>query len=219
MLQTIKHHIPFIFISLAWLIPIPCQAGQIHKDLPDTIESGGTYVFYSHGNIVEGNDSRPKHPRYGVYNFPAIKRELADSEFDLIAYHRPQNTNPAQYAKDLAAQVRQLLDAGVAPGRITILGFSAHWEIQALLRSGISLGDVLKIASWNAGEYISNKLGLTVPFGSVRQGYRADLVLLESNPLASADNLKQITGVMAGGRWRSHVFFDRELASMERVAN
>ncbi len=76
-----------------------------------------------------------------------------------------------------------------------------------------------RISSWNAGEYISNKLELDVPFGSVRQGYRADLVLLESNPLASADNLKQITGVMAGGRWRSSSFFDRELENLERVAN
>jgi len=106
-----------------------------------------------------------------------------------------------------------------APSTLAVPGFSVHWEIQALLRSGISLPDVLRISSWNAGEYISNKLELNVPFGSVRQGYRADLVLLESNPLASADSLKQITGVMAGGRWRSHRFFDRELKNMERVAN
>ena len=88
-----------------------------------------------------------------------------------------------------------------------------------MLRSGISLPDVLRISSLNAGEYISNKLALNTPFGSVRQGYRADLVLLESNPLASAENLKQITGVMAGGRWRSHSFFDRELANMDKVIN
>ena len=117
-----------------------------------------------------------------------------------------------------AAGVRLLLGTD-APSTLAVPGFSVHWEIQALLRSGIALADVLRISSWNAGEYISNKLELDVPFGSVRQGYRADLVLLESNPLASADNLKQITGVMAGGRWRSSSFFDRELENLERVAN
>ena len=117
-----------------------------------------------------------------------------------------------------AAGIRLLLGTD-APSTLAVPGFSVHWEIQALLRSGISLPDVLRISSWNAGEYISNKLELNTPFGAVRQGYRADLVLLESNPLASADNLKQITGVMAGGRWRSHSYFERELANMERVIN
>ena len=132
MIETIKHRAIFLLVSLALLFSIPCPAGQIHEDFPDTIEPGGTYVFYSHGNIVEGKNSRPKHPKFGVYDFPAIKRELADSEFDLIAYHRPQNTKPAQYAKELAAQVQQLLDAGVAPNRITILGFSKGGYISAL---------------------------------------------------------------------------------------
>jgi hypothetical protein len=130
--MTLKLYTIVFSVFLGLFFSIPCQAGKVHKDFPDTIDPGGSYVFYSHGYIVEGDNPSPVHPEFGVYDFPSIKLELASSNFDLIAYHRPQNTDPAQYAKALAAQVKQLLDAGVPPGKITILGFSKGGYITAL---------------------------------------------------------------------------------------
>ena len=76
------------------LIVDPCLAGQLHRDFPAEIDPTAIYVFYSHGAIVEGGNPKPKHPKWGVYDFPAVNRELADSDFDLIAWHRPQKTKP-----------------------------------------------------------------------------------------------------------------------------
>ena len=65
-------------------------AGDVYDIFPEQINAEEKYVFYSHGFIVEGTNTRPKHQRWGVYDFPAIKASLADSEYHLIAYHRPE---------------------------------------------------------------------------------------------------------------------------------
>ena len=38
-------------------------------------------------------------------------------------------------------------------------------------------------------------------FGTILPGKRADLVLLQHNPLEDIANTRQISGVMAAGRW------------------
>ena len=110
----------------------------------------------------------------------------------------------------LRAFARKLHEAGVpilmgtdAPGTGSVPGFAVHWEINALLECGLTLPEVLKISSWNGARFIDQSLGLPTSVGAIREGWRADLVLLESNPLASAENLKYPAGVMAAGRWRS----------------
>ena len=52
-------------------------------------------------------------------------------------------------------------------------------------------------------QFITNSLNLPTPLGAIRAGWQADLVLLDSNPLASVEILKNPTGVMADGRWLS----------------
>jgi hypothetical protein len=37
-----------------------------------------SYVIYSHGLIVEGDDPKPISPKYGQYDFPAIKQAICD---------------------------------------------------------------------------------------------------------------------------------------------
>jgi imidazolonepropionase-like amidohydrolase len=38
-------------------------------------------------------------------------------------------------------------------------------------------------------------------FGTIEIGKRADLILVEDNPLEDVANIKNILGVMASGRW------------------
>ena len=113
--------------------------GEIYDRFPDVIDPAGRYVIYSHGLIVEGDDPRPVSPEFGVYDFPAVVRALAaGGGFHLIAHHRPKNTVPEAYAEMLDGWVRRLLAAKVAPGRITLVGFSRGGQITALASSRLA---------------------------------------------------------------------------------
>jgi hypothetical protein len=63
-------------LALFALVPISGGAAEIYDRFPDSIHAGERYVIYSHGMIVEGDDPRPISPKYGQYDFPAIKESL-----------------------------------------------------------------------------------------------------------------------------------------------
>lgn len=122
----------YILALITLLVPLKIVAVELYAEFPATINPSESYVFYSHGLIVEGNDPRPKHPKYGTYEFVEIKKALFDrGDFNLIAHHRPANTDIYSYVELLASWVYQLLDAGVKPSKITLVGFSRGSHITA----------------------------------------------------------------------------------------
>jgi hypothetical protein len=124
--------------ALLLLVPISSRAGEIYSRFPDTIHASERYVIYSHGLIVEGDDPKPISPKYGQYDFPAIKQILFNSGgFNLIAYQRPKSSDDS-YADTLKSWVKRLLEAGVKPTRITLVGFSRGAQLTALASSGLA---------------------------------------------------------------------------------
>ena len=59
---------------------------------------------------------------------------------------------------------------------------------------------------------VSRFLGTPDEFGTVQQGRRADLILLDANPLENIANVNRIAGVMARGRWLDRATIDQRLA-------
>jgi hypothetical protein len=113
-----------LWLALSVLVPINSGAVEIYDRFPDNIRASERYVIYSHGMIVEGDDPKPISPKYGQYDFPAIKQSLfSEGGFNLIAYQRPKNSDDT-YVDTLKLWVRRLLDAGVKQHRITLVGFS-----------------------------------------------------------------------------------------------
>ena len=141
----------FSFISL------PSFAGQLLTEFPEKIDPKAKYVFYSHGFIVEGTNPTPKHPKFGIYQFPDIKEALAASDFNLIAYHRPAKTNPQQFAIKLADDVRKLIAGGVDASQITLLGFSRGGAITAFASSNLSMEKLNTIMMASCGGWIKNR--------------------------------------------------------------
>jgi hypothetical protein len=119
--------------------PTSASSVAIYERLPDRIDPDGRYVVYSHGRIVEGDDDMPVSPEFGRYDFPAIKRALFDGGgFNLIAPHREKDADFDAYVDRLVTWVRRLRAAGVAPGRITLAGFSRGGQMTAVASSRLA---------------------------------------------------------------------------------
>jgi imidazolonepropionase-like amidohydrolase len=102
----------------------------------------------------------------------------------------------------LLSQIKILFDAGVPilagtdPPNLGInYGTDLYQEMELLSEAGLSPIEVLKTATSNVATAfgIDNK-------GFVRPGYKADLILLERNPLENITNISSISQVWKGGK-------------------
>ncbi|HEX7318168.1 MAG TPA: amidohydrolase family protein [Pyrinomonadaceae bacterium] len=114
--------------------------------------------------------------------------------------------------------VKALNDAGAkllvgpdSPQLFLIPGFGTHREMAAMAEAGLTPYAVLQAATRNAAEYF----GTPGEFGTVEAGKRADLLLLDANPLQSVSNCSRIAGVMVRGRWLPKVEIDKMLSEIE----
>jgi hypothetical protein len=76
-------------------------------------------------------------------------------------------------------------------------GFSLHDELQYLVRAGLSPAQALAAATTVPARF----MGADSSSGPIVAGARADLVLLDANPLIDIRNTTRIHGVLADGRW------------------
>jgi Amidohydrolase family len=111
--------------------------------------------------------------------------------------------------------IKALHDAGVpfalgsdAPQLWNVPGFSAHRELRSLVDAGLTPYQALRTATRNVGTYFRTESTT----GTIAAGKRADLVLLDANPLVNIDNSTSIAGVMVNGRWMSRAAIDKRLA-------
>jgi imidazolonepropionase-like amidohydrolase len=89
-------------------------------------------------------------------------------------------------------------DSGVGMGIIP--GFSAHLELQAMVESGLTPFEAISTSTVNASKVVEKMVGVD-EFGTIEVGKRADLILINENPLEDIANIQDILGVMADGQW------------------
>jgi imidazolonepropionase-like amidohydrolase len=118
-----------------------------------------------------------------------------------------RQNNPSDGGAAVAGRrriLKALRDAGAgiafgtdSPQLFSVPGFSIHREMQSMLAAGLSPFDVLASGTRNVARYY----GAESEFGTVAAGQRADLVLLDANPLTDVRNFSRRAGVMVNGRW------------------
>jgi imidazolonepropionase-like amidohydrolase len=92
----------------------------------------------------------------------------------------------------------QLLAGSDAMGApLALPGRSLLRELALLTRSGLTPFEAIRTATVNPAKF----LGREHEFGTIAAGKRADLLLLERNPLEDVSAFDQPVGVMARGRW------------------
>jgi imidazolonepropionase-like amidohydrolase len=101
--------------------------------------------------------------------------------------------------KSLNRQHALILAGTDTPNPLLVPGFSLHDELRRLHDAGLSNFEVLQTATTNPTAF----LGLLAESGTVEIGKRADLVLVDDNPLQNLETLRTPFGVMLGGKWLS----------------
>lgn len=110
--------------------------------------------------------------------------------------------------------IKALHDGGVgvllgsdAPQTWNVPGFSIHREIATYVAAGLTPYQALVTGTRAVAEH----LGTSTSAGTIDVGKRADLVLLDGNPLQEIGNTSKIAGVMIGGRWLPKSEIDKRL--------
>jgi imidazolonepropionase-like amidohydrolase len=93
-------------------------------------------------------------------------------------------------------------------------GFGLHDELRYLVESGLTPRAALAAATVEAARYFE----ATDSLGTIEPGKRADLVLVDANPLADIRNLSRITVVVLGGRVLDRRDLDRMLGDARAYA-
>ncbi|MDQ8756699.1 amidohydrolase family protein [Sphingosinicella sp. LHD-64] len=138
-----------------------------------------------------------------------------------------RNSQQAQPAYDAATAqrftelrgrvIRALHDAGAglllgsdAPQIFQVPGFSIHHELRVLVAAGLTPYQALATGTRNVAVF----LGEEGQAGTVAAGQRADLILLEADPLADVANVRRRAGVMVNGRWLAEAQIRARLAEI-----
>jgi imidazolonepropionase-like amidohydrolase len=83
------------------------------------------------------------------------------------------------------------------PNQFIVPGFAIHEELRNLVNAGFTPYEAIKAGTSDAAEFLKSQNR----WGTVASGLRADLILLEANPLEDVNNVKRRVGVMVRGRW------------------
>ncbi len=99
----------------------------------------------------------------------------------------------------LAADAGVLVLLSPDDGIFNVPGFGMYEEMKLYKAAGLSNYQILKCATYNAAIYFKQQK----VWGSVEVGKKANLVLLNANPLENIENIKQVEGTLLNGKYYS----------------
>lgn len=98
-----------------------------------------------------------------------------------------------------------------SPQMFSVPGFSTHRELKLMVDEiGYTPYEALESGTLKVAQYF----GTTNETGTVAQGKRADLILLNANPLTNIANTENRAGVMVNGRWLPESDIQKRLAEI-----
>ena len=156
-------------------------------------------ITFGTGTTEEEILSRPDYrfytPQMRERWHKAIKRIWANppTEARRREYVRVRNL----LVKEIHAAGGKIMAGSDSPEAFLLYGWSLHRELRNLVEAGLSPYAALEAATRNPAEYLK----AIDRIGTIARGKRADLVLLEANPLDAIANTERRAGVMARGRW------------------
>jgi len=162
-MQHTGHVLLVVVLAAVWLSgaagsaePVgrtPGTEGRVLSTIPERPDPDARYVIYLDGAVAEGGAETPRHSLYGVYEGAAVHDTLAARGFTVLNEVRPRWTVVDEYAERVAAQIDTLIERGVPPERIGVVGFSKGGAIAVVTSSitgqtSISFGFLAACSPW-----------------------------------------------------------------------
>jgi len=82
--------------------------------------------------------------------------------------------------------------------------------LELMAAAGLPNFEALATGTRNVGHYLGEP-----DFGTIAIGHRADLLLLDADPLVNVSNVRGQAGVMANGRWLPKAEIDQRLTELK----
>ena len=147
-------------------------------------------------NVYKEDSRRLAHPRLlgnweDWFTF-AVGWQLEDFQRAQAVWTKVQRMARRLYATNARLTIgADMGNPWIAPG------ISMHREMALLTEAGVPIKRVLAAATVDAAE----ALGAADRLGWIKQGYEADLVVLDANPFDDIANTRAIHAVLLDGRW------------------
>ena len=93
---------------------------------------------------------------------------------------------------------------------LVLPGASLQRELELLVEAGLTPYEAIRAATVVPARF----LGRGEEFGTVAAGRRADLLLVQGNPLGDVTRLREPRGVMVRGRWATRQDLQARLAAL-----
>lgn len=130
--------------------------------------------------------------------------------WEMLIPHDSLTSTGALGFANLQRFVQRLHAAGVRllPGTDFIGGFTLHRELELYVEAGIPAADVFYLATLGAARY----MGVDATMGSIDVGKRADMILIDGDPLRAISDVRRVIMTMKGGGLYDPALLYRTLA-------
>lgn len=142
-------------------------------------------------------------PFFSRHVDPEVVLRLKDPAWGARVRSDPDFPKYPGQLKTAQRNLKRLADGGVRIGfgsdsgpPARFQGFFEHRELELMVEAGLSPADALKAATSTSADC----LRIAADFGTLERGKRADLLLLDADPLADIRNTRRIHTVWIGGR-------------------
>jgi len=112
-----------------------------------------------------------------------------------------------QLVKEIHDAGGRIMAGSDAPEWFFGYGYTLHRELESLVSAGLTPSQALEAATTTPSAFVNAK----ADWGRIAPGQRADLVLLQADPLEDIRNTTKIDAVCVGGRWLDRGDLDRML--------
>lgn len=172
----------------------------------ETVKAGTwncvTLVFYQ--GAVAGSEAAKLLAKPSMRFVPPALREVWKNNPQLTSLTEYQFGRLRLYDQKRRDFVRALHRGGArllvgtdTPNQFVVPGFAVHEELANLVEVGLTPFEAIRAATSGAADFLKAQ----TEWGRVASGLRADLLLVEGNPLQAVENAERRVGVMVGGRW------------------